>query len=217
MEREFKGADVAAARAPCGRRTQGGPGDADGARPGGRRRRFRRDRHQACRSARDGCGPGRRRSRQAPCADRHGAEPRRALYHGHADGDGADAGGQESPRQGVARIAADLPLLLSAATEGVRTRGKANLGDKTLLDALQPASDAFAAALSEGKSLPAAADAMLAAARDGRDRVTPLRNRIGRASWLGERTEGKVDPGCAFAVIVLTALASAWAPERQRS
>ncbi len=105
--------------------------------------------------------------------------------------------------------AADLPLLLSAATEGVRARGKANLGDKTLLDALQPASDAFATALSEGKTLPAAAEAMLAAARDGRDRVTPLRNRIGRASWLGERTEGKVDPGCAFAVIVLTALASA--------
>lgn len=105
--------------------------------------------------------------------------------------------------------AADLPQLLSAATEGIRTRGKANVGDKTLLDALQPAADAFAAALSEGKSLPAAAEAMLAAARDGRDRVTPLRNRIGRASWLGERTEGKVDPGCEFAVIVLTALASA--------
>ena len=93
--------------------------------------------------------------------------------------------------------------------DGVRTRGKANLGDKTLLDALQPASDAFAAALSEGRSLPAAAEAMVAAAGDGRDRVTALRNRIGRASWLGERTEGKVDPGCAFAVIVLTALASA--------
>jgi dihydroxyacetone kinase len=105
--------------------------------------------------------------------------------------------------------AADLPQLLSAATEGIRTRGKANVGDKTLLDALQPAAEAFAAALSEGKSLPDAAEAMLAAARDGRDRVTPLRNRIGRASWLGERTEGKVDPGCEFAVIVLTALASA--------
>ena len=102
---------------------------------------------------------------------------------------------------------ADLPQLLNAATEGVRTRGKANLGDKTLLDALMPASEAFAAALSEGKSLPAAAEAMIASARDGRDRVTPLRNRIGRAGWLGERTEGKVDPGCAFAVIVLAALA----------
>ncbi len=105
--------------------------------------------------------------------------------------------------------AADLPQLLDAATEGVRTRGKANLGDKTLLDALQPAAEALAAVLSEGKSLSAAGEAMVAAARDGRDRVTPLRNRIGRASWLGERTEGEVDPGCGFAVIVLTALASA--------
>jgi len=37
---------------------------------------------------------------------------------------------------------------------------------------------------------------MVVAARDGRDRVTSLRNRIGRAGWLGERMEGKVDPGC---------------------
>ncbi len=117
------------------------------------------------------------------------------------------AGKQAMGRESLA--AADLPRLLDAATEGVRTRGKANLGDKTLLDALQPASEAFAAALSEGRSLPAAAEAMVAAARDGRDRVTPLRNRIGRAGWLGERTEGKVDPGCAFATIVLAALASA--------
>ncbi len=116
------------------------------------------------------------------------------------------AGKKAMGRESLA--AADLPRLLDAATEGVRTRGKANLGDKTLLDALQPASEAFAAALSEGRSLPAAAEAMVAAARDGRDRVTPLRNRIGRAGWLGERTEGKVDPGCAFATIVLAALAS---------
>ena len=102
---------------------------------------------------------------------------------------------------------ADLSQLLNAATEGVRTRGKANPGDKTMLDALLPASDAFAAALSAGRSLPEAAEAMVAAARDGRDRVTPLRNKIGRASWLGERTEGKVDPGCSFAVVVLSALA----------
>jgi len=104
---------------------------------------------------------------------------------------------------------ADLPRLLRAATEGVQARGKASLGDKTLLDALQPASEAFAAAISAGESLPIAAEAMVAAARDGRDRVTPLRNKIGRAGWLGERTEGKVDPGCGLAVVVLTALAGA--------
>ena len=104
---------------------------------------------------------------------------------------------------------ADLPKLLRAATEGVQARGKASLGDKTLLDSLQPASEAFAAAISAGESLPIAAEAMVAAARDGRDRVTPLRNKIGRAGWLGERTEGKVDPGCGLAVVVLTALAGA--------
>ena len=103
--------------------------------------------------------------------------------------------------------AADLPGLLEAAVEGVRTRGKANLGDKTILDALEPASEALSAALKEGRSLSAAAEAMVAAAREGRDRVTPQRNRIGRAGWLGERTEGKVDPGCGFAVVVLAALA----------
>ena len=104
---------------------------------------------------------------------------------------------------------ADLPQLLRAATEGVQARGKASLGDKTLLDAMQPASEAFAAAILVGKSLPVAAEVMVAAARDGRDRVTPLRNKIGRAGWLGERTEGKVDPGCGLAVVVLTAIAGA--------
>ncbi len=104
---------------------------------------------------------------------------------------------------------ADLPQLLRAATEGVQARGKASLGDKTLLDAMQPASEAFAAAILAGKSLPVAAEVMVAAARDGRDRVTPLRNKIGRAGWLGERTEGKVDPGCGLAVVVLTAIAGA--------
>ena len=96
---------------------------------------------------------------------------------------------------GKERLAvADLPLLLNAATTAVETRGKARLGDKTLLDVLRPASDAFSAALAAGQPLAGAAAAMLVAARDGRDRVTPLRNKIGRASWLGERTEGKVDP-----------------------
>ena len=101
---------------------------------------------------------------------------------------------------------ADLSKLMSAATTGVETRGKAKVGDKTLLDVMRPASDALAAALAAGEPLAAAGAAMLAAASQGRDRVTPLRNKIGRASWLGERTEGKVDPGCEFAVVALTAI-----------
>ena len=47
---------------------------------------------------------------------------------------------------------------------------------------------------------------MIRAAEAGRDAVTPLRSRIGRASWQGERTEGQVDPGCAALVIILTAI-----------
>ena len=83
------------------------------------------------------------------------------------------------------------------------------LGDKTLLDVVHPASEAFAAATASGRPLAAAAAEMVAAAREGRDRVTPLRNKIGRAGWIGERTMGKVDPGCAFAVVVLESLVGA--------
>ena len=49
---------------------------------------------------------------------------------------------------------------------------------------------------------------MIVAAEKGMDEVTPMRNKVGRASWLGERTEGKVDPGCALVVIVLKSLLS---------
>jgi dihydroxyacetone kinase len=91
----------------------------------------------------------------------------------------------------------------------MRERGKANLGDKTILDALFPAADAFAAALDAGMSVEAAGRAMVRAAEDGRDAATPLRNKIGRAGWIGERTEGLVDPGCELCVVVLRALARA--------
>jgi len=108
--------------------------------------------------------------------------------------------------------AEDLARMLAAADAGIQARGKAQPGDKTIIDALHPAGEAFTAALAQGAGLPAAAAAMLEAARAGRDRVTPLRNKVGRAGWLGERTEGKVDPGCGFAVVVLAALAGLSGP-----
>jgi len=101
----------------------------------------------------------------------------------------------------------DLARMLAAADAGIQARGKAQPGDKTMIDVLHPAQAAFAAALAAGAALPEAAAAMLAAGQEGRDRVTPLRNKVGRAGWQGERSEGKVDPGCAFAVTVLAALA----------
>lgn len=100
----------------------------------------------------------------------------------------------------------DLAGMLEAAFEGLKTRGKANLGDKTILDALHPASEAFRQAINEGHDLAAAGQAMLTASISGRDAVTPLRNRVGRAGWVGERTEGKVDPGCEAWVVIARAL-----------
>jgi dihydroxyacetone kinase len=100
----------------------------------------------------------------------------------------------------------DMAGMLEAAFEGLKTRGKAKLGDKTILDALHPASEAFSNAINEGHDLAAAGKAMYDAAVTGRDAVTPLRNRIGRAGWVGERTEGKVDPGCEAWVVIARAI-----------
>ncbi len=100
----------------------------------------------------------------------------------------------------------DLAAMFQAADQGMQERGKAKPGDKTIIDALHPAAQAFAAAVQEGASLQEAGQRALAAAREGLEKVTPLRSKVGRASWVGERTEGKVDPGCAMFVLVLETL-----------
>jgi phosphoenolpyruvate---glycerone phosphotransferase subunit DhaL len=99
-----------------------------------------------------------------------------------------------------------LAKMLAAANIGIQERGKAKPGDKTLVDALHPAAEAFAKAIETGSSLSDACTAMLEAARAGRDAATPLRSMIGRANWVGG-TEGKLDPGCVLLVTVLEALA----------
>ena len=100
----------------------------------------------------------------------------------------------------------ELALMFKAAVEEIQQRGKAQLGDKTIVDAIHPASEAFAGAVAEDDTLSEAGNKAVVAAEAGRDRVTPLRSKIGRASWVGERTEGKLDPGCAALVVVLKAL-----------
>ena len=103
--------------------------------------------------------------------------------------------------------AEDLAVMFKAADQGMQDRGKAKPGDKTIIDAIHPAAEAFAAAVEGGAPLETAAQQALTAAAEGRDSVTPLRSKVGRASWVGERTEGKVDAGCAMFVIVLEAIA----------
>ncbi len=102
--------------------------------------------------------------------------------------------------------ASRLAVMLTAANAGIQEKGGARPGDKTVVDALDPAATAFAAALAANESLAAAGAKMLAAAEAGRDSVTAQRSKIGRASWVGERTEGKVDPGCAALVIIFEAI-----------
>jgi dihydroxyacetone kinase len=102
----------------------------------------------------------------------------------------------------------DLVAMFKAADLGMQERGKAKPGDKTIIDALHPAYEAFASAVKQGASLSEAGGKALAAAEAGRDSVTPLRSKVGRASWVGERTEGQVDPGCEALVVMLKAVIS---------
>jgi len=99
-----------------------------------------------------------------------------------------------------------LCAMLRAAEQGMQERGKAQLGDKTVMDALHPAVETFTAEVRNGKCLAEAGRGMVSAAEAGRDRVTPLQSKVGRASWVGERTIGLVDPGCAALVIILRAI-----------
>lgn len=101
---------------------------------------------------------------------------------------------------------ADLAEMFLAASLGLQERGKAKPGDKTIVDAWHPAAEAFQGAITSGSSLQDAGNAALEAARRGRDAVIPLRAVVGRANWVGERTEGKVDPGTVLFVGALEAI-----------
>jgi dihydroxyacetone kinase-like protein len=96
---------------------------------------------------------------------------------------------------------------LRAGLEGVVQRGKASPDDKTMVDAMAPAVDAYEAAAGGGISagLEAAADAAAA----GRDRITPLVARKGRASYLGERSANHQDPGATSTTILFESLRDA--------
>jgi dihydroxyacetone kinase-like protein len=102
--------------------------------------------------------------------------------------------------------AAAVAAALRAGFEGVLARGKAQPGDKTMVDALGPALDALDAALADGAALGDALRAAAAAADKGSDDTIPLVARKGRASYLGERSAGHRDPGAtSTALLVNTA------------
>lgn len=102
---------------------------------------------------------------------------------------------------------AALAKALRAGLDGLVARGRTELGDKTMVDALAPALDALDAAVAEGKPLAEAVVAARDAAVVGRDGTIPLVARKGRASYLGERSVGHLDPGAASSTMLLDALA----------
>lgn len=99
--------------------------------------------------------------------------------------------------------------MLRAGVEGLAARGKAELGDKTMVDALAPAVEALADAVGNGTDLATGLRAAAEAAATGREATTPLEARKGRASYLGERSKGHTDPGAASATMLVEALADA--------
>lgn len=103
---------------------------------------------------------------------------------------------------------------LRAGLDGVAARGKAERGDKTMLDALIPACDALDGALTAGAPFGEALVTAAAAARDGRDATIPLLARKGRASYLGERSIGHQDPGATSTALLLDAAVTALAGTR---
>jgi dihydroxyacetone kinase-like protein len=97
--------------------------------------------------------------------------------------------------------------VLEAGLKGVQSRGKAEPGDKTMVDALTPAVEALQRAQADGADLPAALEQSAAAARQGMEDTVPLVARKGRASYLGERSAGHQDPGATSSYLLVQAAA----------
>ena len=100
----------------------------------------------------------------------------------------------------------ELLAVFSAGKEGIIQRGRAEVGDKTMIDAWTPALDALQGAVAGGQSLPAALQATVAAAEAGMKATIPMQARKGRASYLGERSIGHQDPGATSTYLLLKEL-----------
>lgn len=96
--------------------------------------------------------------------------------------------------------------LLKAGLDGIIGRGKAQLGDKTMIDALHPAVMAFEQAINDGVEVTNAVEKAVAAAEQGMKETIPMVAKKGRASYLGERSAGHQDPGATSLYLMLKSL-----------
>jgi len=101
---------------------------------------------------------------------------------------------------------AQLTDVLAAALAAVKDLGTASVGDKTMVDALEPAVDTLRDRIAAGDSVPAAVEAAAEAAEAGMHSTVPLQARKGRASYLGERSVGHQDPGATSTALIIRAL-----------
>jgi phosphoenolpyruvate---glycerone phosphotransferase subunit DhaL len=104
--------------------------------------------------------------------------------------------------------AEDAAEAIEAALGGIQQRGKAEVGDKTIVDALEPAVEAAKEAAGEG-SVAAVFRAAAGAAQEGAESTIPMTARRGRASYLGARAKGHQDPGATSTYLLLDAAARA--------
>jgi phosphoenolpyruvate---glycerone phosphotransferase subunit DhaL len=104
---------------------------------------------------------------------------------------------------------AQLGAALREALAAIQKLGAASLGDKTMVDALTPAVDAFQAAIDEGAETVVAAKRAAQAAEEGATATIPMQALKGRASYLGPRSVGHQDPGATSTTLVFRALVTA--------
>ena len=102
---------------------------------------------------------------------------------------------------------ADIVAMLEAFLGGIVARGKANPGEKTMVDALTPAVNTAKQALAEGVTAKELAQRAAQAAEEGMKATVPLLATKGRASYLGERSIGHQDPGATSSWLILRGLA----------
>jgi phosphoenolpyruvate---glycerone phosphotransferase subunit DhaL len=104
--------------------------------------------------------------------------------------------------------AARIAGALDAARASIAQRGDVTIGDRTMLDALAPASEAFAAAVGAGAPLAEAASRAATAADEGARATTGMEPKVGRAGWLKDRARGNEDPGARLVAIAFAAAAA---------
>jgi dihydroxyacetone kinase-like protein len=125
-------------------------------------------------------------------------------------------GGTSGPLWGTAFLRAGAAFdsgavaMLHAAIDGIKARGQADVGDKTLLDALVPFTDRLSLALGAGAGPGEAIRAAAVAAREAADATSGMVAKRGRASYTGERSRGSVDAGAVAVAVLAERISETW-------